>query len=473
MPKRTTHWAKKLLWITPISLIGIGAVAVGFLASQYEPKIYPEHRIGDFTVKGSKTDLDAELARWWDSHKNSEIEFSAEILGERSISLSLEELGATLDVEATKSQFSYTQFWDDLIGKYRDAQEPAVEVEPKIVFSASDLTRLEDFVEKHKPAKRPATAILVDGKIKLTPEVTTIEFDPAGMSAAIAAGLDNGSKAAIPLKQSEKTVSDEMLKKITTVASTFSTTFKESQVARSSNLRVAVKQLNGKILMPGDSFSFNEALGKRTTAKGYKLAGVYVSGRHDFDIGGGICQVSTTLYNAVLLAGLVADARSPHSLPVPYVPLGRDAAVSFPAPDFKFTNRWKTPLAITGHVESGKITFSILGAHKPEEEYQFVTKHISSWSHGEKIVHDASLPYGVRKVVDKGGSGRSVQTWKIVLRDGKEVDRIDMGVSSYRGGPKIVAVNTKAKAPDSAGGVVTIPPPAHEDSDGIGADGRR
>ncbi|MFM9873355.1 MAG: VanW family protein, partial [Fimbriimonadaceae bacterium] len=192
-------------------------------------------------------------------------------------------------------------------------------------------------------------------------------------------------------------------------------------------------------------FSFNDFLGQRTQAKGFKVAGVYVGGKHDVDVGGGICQVSTTLYNAAVRGEIKVNSRSPHSLPVPYVPLGQDAAVSYPNPDLKITNEHDFPIALAATPEKSTLTFRILGASKPEFTYKFESQLISTWSRGQKIVHDSGLKYGVRKVMDRGGSGRKVRTWKLTFKDGKLVKRENMGDSIYSGGPVIIAVNKSAK----------------------------
>ncbi len=143
---------------------------------------------------------------------------------------------------------------------------------------------------------------------------------------------------------------------------TATTSFARSNRNRSTNIELATKACNGYILKPGETFSFNTVVGKRTKERGYKEAGVYVNGQTDTGIGGGICQVSSTLFNAALESNMTITARRAHSLPVSYLPKGRDAAVSWGGPEFKFKNPYKFPVMIgTYYDKNGKLTMSILG----------------------------------------------------------------------------------------------------------------
>lgn len=143
---------------------------------------------------------------------------------------------------------------------------------------------------------------------------------------------------------------------------TCTTSFARSNTNRNTNIQLATKACNGYVIEPGATFSFNTVVGQRTAARGYKEAGVYVNGQTDTGIGGGICQVSSTLFNAALEANMTIVARRAHSLPVSYLPRGRDAAVSWGGPEFKFKNPYDYPVMIgTYYDKGGKLTMSILG----------------------------------------------------------------------------------------------------------------
>src|SRR5699024_5189614 len=141
------------------------------------------------------------------------------------------------------------------------------------------------------------------------------------------------------------------------------TKFKPENKERTHNIVLAAEAINNYVLFPDETFSFNEVVGKRTEAKGYKRAPVIVKGELAEDIGGGICQVSSTLYNAVDLRGVEMVARYSHSREVPYVPPGRDATVSWYGPDFVFKNHFHQPILIQAKAKDGNMIINIYSSH--------------------------------------------------------------------------------------------------------------
>lgn len=139
----------------------------------------------------------------------------------------------------------------------------------------------------------------------------------------------------------------------------YTTYFDSSQVNRTENILLAAKALDGKLCAPGERFSFNESVGQRTAEAGYKEALIIEGNTFTLGLGGGVCQVSSTLYNAVILAELEILERHPHSLPVSYVPAGQDATVAFPVLDFKFRNSTDAYLLIRSFVEGNTLTFQL------------------------------------------------------------------------------------------------------------------
>ncbi|MFD1363390.1 VanW family protein [Lentibacillus salinarum] len=140
------------------------------------------------------------------------------------------------------------------------------------------------------------------------------------------------------------------------------TTFKPGNEERSRNIELAAEAINNHVVFPGERFSFNDVVGKRTEEKGYQRAPVIVKGELSEDIGGGICQVSSTLYNAVDLKSIDITERYSHSRSVPYVPPGRDATISWYGPDFAFTNQHKQPILIRASANDGHMEVQVLSA---------------------------------------------------------------------------------------------------------------
>ncbi|NWQ41989.1 VanW family protein [Bacillus sp. EB106-08-02-XG196] len=157
----------------------------------------------------------------------------------------------------------------------------------------------------------------------------------------------NKSTLEIPMYPVYPKVDSELLSDIRSIRiGRYITSFNPRNKKRSTNIQLAVEAINNHVVFPGDTFSFNSVVGKRTTEKGYEKAKVIVKGEYAEDIGGGICQVSSTLFNAVDSAGLKIVQRFSHSRHVPYIPPGRDATVSWYGPDFEFKNMYNQPILI-------------------------------------------------------------------------------------------------------------------------------
>jgi vancomycin resistance protein YoaR len=149
------------------------------------------------------------------------------------------------------------------------------------------------------------------------------------------------------------------------------TSFNPSNKKRSTNIKLAVAAINNHVVFPGETFSFNKVVGKRTSQKGYEKAKVIVRGEYAEDIGGGICQVSSTLFNAVDSAGLKIVQRFSHSRHVPYIPPGRDATVSWYGPDFEFKNIYNQPILIQARTLGNLLVIKLYSSevieYKPKE----------------------------------------------------------------------------------------------------------
>ena len=152
----------------------------------------------------------------------------------------------------------------------------------------------------------------------------------------------------------------------------YTTFFNSGNKERSMNIKLASEAINNQVVFPGETFSFNKVVGKRTKEKGYMRAPVIVKGELSEDIGGGICQISSTLYNAVDNAGITITERYSHSKRVPYVPSGRDATVSWYGPDFRFTNKYNQPVLIRSKVYGGTVRIMVYSS----EDINFKPKRI-------------------------------------------------------------------------------------------------
>ena len=164
----------------------------------------------------------------------------------------------------------------------------------------------------------------------------------------------------VPVKVTQASVKREQLSSINGIIGEFTTTFNAKVAGRSTNIRLASSKVDSVLLMPGQEFSFNNATGKITLAAGYKNAPVIVKGELQEGVGGGVCQVSTTLYNSVLYAGLDVVQRRAHSIPSSYVSIGRDAAVAYGSYDFKFRNNSGHDIKITCSTDGKNVTTTLI-----------------------------------------------------------------------------------------------------------------
>ena len=204
------------------------------------------------------------------------------------------------------------------------------------------------------------------------------------------------------------------LSAIKDVLGTYTTSYAGSASGRCANVENGASLINGTVLYPGESFSVYSKVAPFTAANGYHLAGSYSNGQTVQTYGGGICQVSTTLYNAVLRAELNVTERLNHSMTVHYVPLSADAAISGTDKDLKFTNNLDHQ------------TLSVRGP-------------------SEKVIKDNTMEEGKRVVESNGRTGYTARLWKVVYIDGKETKRTQVNSSSYMSTPSVVRVGTKKK----------------------------
>ena len=232
--------------------------------------------------------------------------------------------------------------------------------------------------------------------------------------------------------------------------STFTTRYDVSDKDRSTNLEIACQKINGKVVLAGETFSYNQTLGPRTAAAGYKNGKVYEGGEVVDGIGGGICQISSTLYNTVLMANLEIVERRNHQFVTSYLPAGRDATVVYGAIDFKFKNTRKFPVRIVASAKNGIATVSMFGM-KEENEYtfNFSTKTVASIPSTTKYEEDATLPAGTEKVKQKGANGLKTETYITKMLNGKVVSTTLLSKDTYDAMARIIIKSTKGDAPNA------------------------
>lgn len=257
-------------------------------------------------------------------------------------------------------------------------------------------------------------------------------------------------------KQSPK-VADTHFDGLNTMLASFSSYFKSWDYDRNENLRLAASRIHGKILKPGDVFSYNQIVGNRTFQQGFRMAPVILDGKLVPDWGGGVCQVSSTLYNAALLADLDIVDRSNHGRAIGYVPLGFDATVVDGQIDFKFKNSLKHPVMLYSIITDNQLYFFVIGNAKdapPPIELDYVVLKV--YEPVEIKQPDPTLEVGSEVVDESPQRGFRVSTYRIRKIDGKEVRQL-LATDDYDPVNRIVKIGTKNKTGSSE--AVTVKQP--------------
>ncbi|ACX52536.1 VanW family protein [Ammonifex degensii KC4] len=312
----------------------------------------------------------------------------------------------------------------------------------RLVSTLQDLTR-----ELTVPPQNAAFRVLPDDTITIIPSREGKCADVEVAYPQLLAILNEGREPVIklPLKPIPPAHTTEDVKNmgLDCLLAQFTTKFDPSNANRVYNISVAATAFNGLLVAPGEVVSFNRVVGPRSTKAGYKEAPTIIEDRFVDTVGGGVCQVSTTLYNAVLLAGLKVVERYAHSLPVGYVPLGRDATVSYGGFDFKFQNNTNKYLYLRTLVGPDFLTVKIYGNHNFKRRVE-----IRTWVTEEipfKVVRkeDPDLEKGKEIVKQKGQKGYRVSAERIVWEGGKARREV-LPSSYYKPVDEIVVVGTKA-----------------------------
>ncbi|WP_409227877.1 VanW family protein [Gudongella sp. SC589] len=275
-----------------------------------------------------------------------------------------------------------------------------------------------------------------DGEMVITEAAEGIMLDRESFLKNISNMGDDILKAehlAIPLKIIQPEVGEDYYSKINGIIGEFSTSFAGSSAGRIHNIRLSAESFDGMVVMPGQVVSYNKTTGPRQASLGYREAPVIENGELIPGMGGGVCQTSTTLYNALLLADMTILERSPHSIPPAYVPRGTDAAVATGYLDLVFRNDFDYPVLIDSKVEGTRVYFQVYG-DKENRDYtvRITTNQISTIPYKVHENLDNTLQPGARELVQEGRNGYKVNSFKSIVRNGEIVSTEQISYDYYR-----------------------------------------
>ena len=295
--------------------------------------------------------------------------------------------------------------------------------------------------------KEPKDAYYEENPFKVYKEIQGIDFDKEKAKITIAED-SNKTEYEIKLKYTDAKIKLEDLDIdiFQDLLGSYSTRYDERNKDRTNNLNLASEKINEIILSPGEEFSYNKIVGKRTISAGYKESKIYSNGLVVDGLGGGICQISSTLYNAVVLANLEVTERHNHQFVTSYVDTGRDATVVYGSKDFKFINNRTYPIKIRMSVNSGIAKVEIYGI-KEETEYNinFDLETVSIIDYTTKYQEDSSLKPGQEKVKQRGANGQVVKVYKVIKQNGIIIAKDLISQDTYSALNEIVLIGAEDK----------------------------
>ncbi|MTI80078.1 MAG: vanomycin resistance protein VanB [Firmicutes bacterium] len=369
--------------------------------------------------------------------------------GDQSWSLSLNKVGLKVDIgETLRRAMSIGRqgsFVDQLKTRHQIKKNGYI-LQPIITVDQESLSTEVKRLAKHLniPAKNASFSIGEDDSVTITPSQNGQRIDIERLKLVLEQELlvrDN-VELTIPVKKVKPEFTTQDIKEmgVSGLLSRFTTKFNPDLVNRSYNIRVAANALDGLLVVPGEEVSFNEVVGPRSSEAGYKEAGVIVNNEMVDGLGGGVCQVSTTLYNAVLLANLEVVDRKNHSLPISYVPIGRDATVVYGIVDLKFINNTGRCIYIKTKVKDAQVTIKIYGDVSKKK-----TVAINSWV--EEVLpqevqyeEDNNLKRGQRIIKQEGSKGYIAHAERLVIKNGEVLKREELPISKYNPVEKVIAI---------------------------------
>ncbi len=258
-----------------------------------------------------------------------------------------------------------------------------------------------------------------------------------------------GNKITLVVKKIQPRLSNRILEQMRPLGllSSFITNFKSAERERSKNIEIAAESIKGYVMQPGDIFSFNQVVGPRSEEDGYKKAMVIINNKFVPDWGGGVCQVSTTLYNAALLADMGILKRKEHSRPVKYIPPGQGSTVAFGLIDFQIRNPLPKPVIIWTKFEKENVIVYFLGKKDPGKEVIIESTDFKEITPAIITKESDQILKGKELVEEEGANGYQVTTWRIVKRNGKTIRRELLAKDRVEAIDRVIVIGIKEPSP--------------------------
>ncbi|MDO5725051.1 MAG: VanW family protein [Tissierellia bacterium] len=436
---------KKALIITLIIIIAITVMAVGIM-NYYNDTVNTENIYsGVFIDEYDMSDMNAEEAKEY-------LKLKLQDRGEKLIRLHYGDiyftfpyntLGYSADIDsAVEEAFKYARDGNPIerLAEVLTLRKTKKHIELKESFDNEKINLALDTVSQdiNRDAKN-AYFEVHEGEFTIHPEEDGLVLNKTLAREYINKNLDKNDDIELPVDSIAAEITQDKFKNLNGIIGEATTNYSASIENRKSNVRLGASKFDGLTVMPNQSVSFNETLGEISENTGYLPAGVIINGQFDTGIGGGICQVSTTIYNALLDADLTILQRRNHSRPVNYIKRGLDCAVATGLLDLRFKNEFDFPIYIMTKADDDNITVYILGdKNKKDYTVELEVENVETVDFNTKTVIDNSMAPGESKVDQPGNKGYRTRTYKIKKRNGEIISKELISNDYYPARDKIV-----------------------------------
>lgn len=438
---------RKWLWILVASAIIVLSGWISFIRPLIYTKVYAGVALEGVDISGKTREQVAQILTMWQKEQHNK-----QIMvyyGDTIFRLDAQNIDFDIDVDATLEDiwnYGRRGSWWERLKNIRMATQQGYRMPVRIRYNENKLDSVfeswRDAIDR--PPRNAALSILTGGII---PQEQGRKLETEALRPIVLQALKKPDTNSVPLPVTplypEITVADINRAGIREVMGTYTTTFDAKDSNRTTNIRIAASKINGHIIYPGQTFSFNETVGPREKTYGFKEAMEIVDGELVPGIGGGICQVSSTLYNAALLSNLNVVERYNHSKPLVYVPLGRDATVVFGMLDFKFVNETDMPVMIMAEINNDKLCIGIFGQKRMAETVEIFAAEQQVIQPAVVKEQDNQLYLGETKVDKQGRPGYEVTTIRVVRTQGREIKREVLATDRYLPEDTIVKVGSQ------------------------------
>lgn len=425
-----------LLFFVPLFVLGaVLGYRVAGLAGQ---RVYKGVSVAGRPVGGlTAEEVRSKLAQWYGPLRFDRVTL---VFADNAWHVTPASLGMTVDYAGIAERAIEVGRSGDLFSRLRERKAVGRQGRDLPLTFRIDKHRWEEFCRETAGAveREPVRARLFvnrTGRLRVEPSRDGLALDRAGLAEIFKQSFlhPEQRRYEIPTVKIRPELSSEDIAEwpLDQVLGIYTTKFTAEDIQRTNNLAMAAAAIDGVILGPGEEFSFNRFVGPRVPEKGYLEAGVVSRNRVVLGMGGGVCQVSGTLFNAALLAGLPVPQRVTHSLPSTYVPLGRDATVVYDAVDLVFVNDTGRPLVVTSAMEGSYLTVALVG-HRDSAPRVELEVEIRERIPFETVTeNDPGLATGTEAVVHEGREGYRVQLWRTMTWPGKPAVREPIGKVAY------------------------------------------